>query len=78
MFSLLVGYPGTSSWRQVVKQGPVEPEGALEVAAVQAQQLVSELCASGGLDEPRRGSVWISECFGLSTAGTMQQPSQCR
>ncbi len=45
VFSILKGYPGSKPW-----QGPGEPEVALEVAVIQAQQVV----------EFPNGSLWIS------------------
>ncbi len=43
VFSIMGGYPGTDLWQHVVKQGPGEPEAALEVAVIQAQQVVEFL-----------------------------------
>ncbi len=76
------GYPGTGPEQKAVKLGPVEPEAALEAAVRQVQLLVKvlefpKLHPSEGTGGASHGSVWISECFELSTAGTKQRLSQC-
>ncbi len=52
-----IQYPGTDPRQQVAKQGPGEPEAALEAAVIQAQLQENvvgfpKLCASGELDGP--------------------------